>query len=74
VVVGWGGEVLVKVRQPLGISVAEVGRGKWRLRWRQNERQPDGSVARPQGELYTYSVAERKRLEVDIEAQLAARG
>ena len=64
----------MKVGHSIGLSVGEVGHGKWRLRWRQDERQPDGSVLRKQKEAYVYSHEERKRLEIDIEKQVAERG
>jgi integrase len=64
----------MKVGHAVGISVGEVGPGKWRLRWRQDERQPDGGVARKQKELFVYSVEERKRLEIEVEAQVVAKG
>jgi integrase len=51
-----------------------VGHNKWRIRWRQDERQADGSVRRKQRETYAYSSNDRKRLEADIEQQLVSRG
>lgn len=64
----------MKVGHAVGISVGEVGPGKWRLRWRQDERLPDGGVARRQKELFVYSVEERKRLEIEVESQVVANG
>ncbi|HNC98596.1 MAG TPA: hypothetical protein PKW90_20865, partial [Myxococcota bacterium] len=64
----------MKVGHAVGLSVGDLGGGKWRIRWRQDERQPDGSVLRKQKEVYAYSVEERKGLEIEIEAQLKERG
>jgi|GEM_PF-5851520 len=50
------------------------GQGKWRIRWRQWEEQPDGTKKRKSREVMAYSVEERKRLEVEIEKALATVG
>ncbi len=64
----------MKVGHAIGLSVGDVGNGRWRIRWRQNEVQPDGTVARKQHEVVVDSHEERKRLEIEIEAQVVARG
>ncbi len=64
----------MKVGHAVGLSVGELSNGKWRLRWRQNEVQADGSVRRVQREVYVYAHEERKRLEIEIEKQVSERG
>lgn len=62
----------MKVGHAIGLSIHDHGGRRWRLRWRQNEKQADGSVKRLQREVMAYSVEERKPLEVEIEAAVGA--
>lgn len=64
----------MKVGHAVGLSINDHGGGRWRIRWRQNEVQPDGSVKRLQREVMAYSVEERKRLEVEIEEAVRTHG
>jgi integrase len=64
----------MKVGHAVGISVTSRGKGRVRLRWRQDERQADGTVKRVQREVFAYDKMEAKQLEIDIERQVRERG
>lgn len=64
----------MKVGHAWGLSYRERGTGKWQLRWRQRETQPDGSTKVVDRTALAYSVTERRHLEMEIEAALTTRG
>jgi integrase len=64
----------MKAGHRVGLSYTALSGGRFRLRWRQLEVQPDGSLLRRQREVVAYSVEERKQLEIDIERQVVERG
>lgn len=64
----------MKVGHSVGLSARDMGGGKWQLRWRQHEEQPDGSRKRVERTVLAYSHEERKRLEIDIERALSTKG
>jgi len=64
----------MRVGHSVGLSYRDLGGGKFMLRWRQDEVQPDGTTKRVQRTKTVYSVDERRRLVQEIEAALNERG
>lgn len=64
----------VEGAEDLSLSYEERAGGKFILRWRQWEQQPDGERKRKQRTAMAYSVAERKELELEISRALRGRG
>ncbi len=52
----------------------ELGGGRYRLRWRQRERQDNGDIKRVQRTTTAFSMDEARRLTLEIEAALKAQG
>lgn len=63
-----------KLGHKYGVSYQEEGSGKFRVRWRQWEEEPNGSRVRRQRSVFAYSMEEVKQLALDIEKALDDRG
>lgn len=67
-------EDTMKVGHARGLSIKDLGGGKWQLRWRQWEEQPEGGRAIKERSVFAYSVDEQRQLVHDIEKALRERG
>lgn len=65
---------MARVGHSVGISLDDLGEGRYRQRWRQQEREEDGTVKRVQRTTTAYSMAEARRLTLEIEEALKAQG
>lgn len=63
----------MRVGHGVGLSVEDRG-GKWLLRWRQDEVQPDGSTKRVQRTRMLFTIDELRAKTAEIEAALRERG
>jgi integrase len=64
---------MAKVGHGVGLSV-DAGDGKWMLRWRQDEAQPDGTLKRVQRTKTVFTIEELRHFTAEIEAALRAQG
>src|SRR5262245_28956734 len=63
----------MRVGHGVGLSVEDRG-GKWLLRWRQDEVQPDGSKERVQRTRMCFTIEEMRAKTAEIESALREQG